>query len=480
MSVCLQSYRKLRFITNLLIIAVGSCYTLLYYDIMEAVLTDIIIWYKGDRIMNIIYAHTHDSGRYISPYGYQLPTPNLQKLAEEGTIFRSAYCAAPTCSPSRACLLTGMYAHSNGMLGLAHRGFSLNDPTQHMASYFSKNGIHTVLSGVQHESLNARELGYDEVITSSITKSNARDQANAQRAVEFIENWNGGPFFMAFGMHNTHRDYPVDESINPNYVIPPCTVADTPENRRDFSHYMNSVSIVDSCMGQVIEAVKARGIWDDTVIVFTTDHGLAMPGMKCTLFDTGVGISLVMAGGGIEKGGCRSNMISHVDLYPTFCELFGIPTPEWCCGTNAMPLIRSDEPIRDYVFAEVNYHATYQPMRMVRGRKFKLIKTYYDTSIKCYPNIDDCAPKDYLLASENFTKEMAGTMLFDLECDPMERQNLADDPSYRSVLDELEAKLQNWMKETNDPLLTSDHIPMPEGARINIMTGNSPKDTVYM
>ena len=76
---------------------------------------------------NILYLHSHDTGRYVQPYGHAIPTPNLQRLAEQGVLFRQNFCANPTCSPSRACLLTGQYAHSNGMIGLAHRGFSMPD-----------------------------------------------------------------------------------------------------------------------------------------------------------------------------------------------------------------------------------------------------------------------------------------------------------------------------------------------------------------
>src|SRR6185369_2946181 len=80
---------------------------------------------------NILYIHSHDSGRYLQPYGYNVPTPNIQKLASDGILFRQAFSGAPTCSPSRASLLTGQCAHQNGMLGLAHRGFALNDYSKH-------------------------------------------------------------------------------------------------------------------------------------------------------------------------------------------------------------------------------------------------------------------------------------------------------------------------------------------------------------
>src|SRR5512135_3826978 len=86
---------------------------------------------EGERMdsrrPNILYVHSHDTGRYVQPYGHAISTPHLQRLAEGGVLFRKAFCAAPTCSPSRASLLTGQHAHNSGMLGLAHRGFSLND-----------------------------------------------------------------------------------------------------------------------------------------------------------------------------------------------------------------------------------------------------------------------------------------------------------------------------------------------------------------
>ena len=97
---------------------------------------------------NILYIHSHDTGRYVQPYGYAVPTPNIQRLAEEGVLFRQAFCASPTCSPSRACLLTGQYAHNNGMLGLAHRGFSLNDYSHHLLHTLRRVGYVSALAGV--------------------------------------------------------------------------------------------------------------------------------------------------------------------------------------------------------------------------------------------------------------------------------------------------------------------------------------------
>jgi N-sulfoglucosamine sulfohydrolase len=112
---------------------------------------------------NILYVHSHDTGRWVRPYGYATRTPNIQRLAEEGVIFRKAFCAAPTCSGSRACLLTGQYAHSNGMVGLAHRGFSLKNYRHHIVHTLHELGYWSALIGEQHISKKPDVIGYDEV-----------------------------------------------------------------------------------------------------------------------------------------------------------------------------------------------------------------------------------------------------------------------------------------------------------------------------
>ena len=114
--------------------------------------------------MNILLLHTHDSGRFLQPYGYALETPHLKTLAERGTLFRQAFSVAPTCSPSRAGMLTGQYPHNCGMFGLAHRGFSLPDYQHHMARYLTNFGYETVLCGIQHEAPSADLLGYTKIL----------------------------------------------------------------------------------------------------------------------------------------------------------------------------------------------------------------------------------------------------------------------------------------------------------------------------
>ena len=113
--------------------------------------------------VNVLYIHSHDTGRYVQPYGHAIPTPNIQWLADQGVMFRNAFCAAPSCSGSRAALLTGEYCHTNGMIGLAHRGFRLRDLDHQLVRVLMAHGYHSELIGEQHISADPHELGYDVV-----------------------------------------------------------------------------------------------------------------------------------------------------------------------------------------------------------------------------------------------------------------------------------------------------------------------------
>ena len=113
---------------------------------------------------NIVYIHSHDTGRYIQPYGYDIATPHLQRLAEEGVLFRQAFCANPTCSPSRAALLTGQWAHSCGMGGLVNRGWSVSRPQRLLPQVLAAAGYQTVRAGFQHVVADEADGGYQRIL----------------------------------------------------------------------------------------------------------------------------------------------------------------------------------------------------------------------------------------------------------------------------------------------------------------------------
>ena len=433
--------------------------------------------------MNIIYIHTHDSGRYLQPYGYPVETPNMMRLAQESTLFRKAFCAGPTCSPSRAALLTGTYPHCNGMLGLASRGFSLRDYDMHLVRWLSRHGYRTALSGIQHEAPDGNVIGYDEVLLEPVEKNmyvkdpEAFDHKGAELAADYLRRQKGreGNFFLSWGMISTHRDFPTDTGdIDPDYVMPPHVVYDAPQTRVDMARYMRSARIADDCLGIVMDAVREAELEENTVIVFTTDHGIAFPHMKCTLYDTGIGVALMIKyPGNPTRGMVTDALVSQVDVFPTLCDLCGIDKPEWLTGTSLTDILAGKEGARgrEEIFAEVTYHASYEPMRCVRTERYKLIRRFDDHNGVVPSNIDNGPSKQFVLDAGILDRVHAREMLFDLYLDPMERENLVLDARYHEVYDDLSRRLYRWMERTDDPLLrTGPRVPAPRGAAINKLT----------
>lgn len=420
---------------------------------------------------NILYLHSHDTGRYVAPMGHAVATPSVQQLAEEGLLFRRCFCAAPTCSPSRAALLTGQSSHSSGMLGLAHRGFALYDYGEHLVSTLKAAGYHTVLAGMQHV---GDGVGYDE----ELSPQSRQAQDVASGAVAFLEEPHDGPFFLDVGYGETHLPFPDMPTEASRYVRVPDPLPDTPEIRHMTAGYHESARRMDAGHGQVLAALERSGQADNTLVICTTDHGLAFPGMKCHLTDHGMGVYLIVRGpGGFSGGRVTDALVSQVDLFPTICDVTGIEAPEHLQGVSLAPLaVDPGASVRDEIFAEVNYHAAYDPARAVRTERFKYIRHYDDDMpTQVMPNCDDSEAKTVWLEHGWAERHIDSERLYDVVFDPNESQNLAADPDHAAILADMRARLQRWMEATDDPLLHGP-VPTPSGAKINNRRGASPRD----
>ncbi len=413
---------------------------------------------------NILYIHSHDIGRYIQPYGYTVPTPNLQKLAEQGVLFRKAFCVQPTCSPSRGALLTGMVPHCNGLTGLAHRGFALNDFGQHIVNTLKGAGYRTLLAGTHHvHHGDPADIGYDEVV---------REKTGTHEGVaEFLRTRDPSrPFFMAVGYGLTHRKFPPPgPDDDARYCRVPEILPDTPENRADMAGFMTAARKQDGLMGGIFDLLDEAGVADETLVICTTDHGIAMPGMKCHLTDHGTGVMLIVRGpGGFDGGKVVDAMVSHLDVFPTVCEVAGIDPPAWLQGKSLRPLVNGEvEETHEQLIGELNFHAAYEPQRSVRTQRWKYIRRYDDRTRRVLPNVDDSDPKA-LWVDNGWREEqpVADEALYDLLFDPMERTNRAGEPACAEAMVAMRARLDAWMAETDDPLLAGP-VTMPAGARLN-------------
>ncbi|HET9154075.1 MAG TPA: sulfatase/phosphatase domain-containing protein, partial [Solirubrobacterales bacterium] len=210
----------------------------------------------------------------------------------------------------------------------------------------------------------------------------------------------------------------------------------------------------------------------------TTDHGLAFPGAKATLFDRGIGVLMIVRGPGFTGGKVIDAAVSHLDVYPTLCELAGATEPDWLQGRSLMPLVRGEvDRLHDAIFAETTYHAAYQPHRAVRTDRWKYIRKFDEYPHPVLANCDDSETKDLLVRAGWGKQIVPAEQLYDLVLDPQEGHNLVGEPANAEVLAEMRERLDRWMRDTDDPLLEGPIEP-PPGATVNEQWQLSPEDQV--
>ena len=295
-------------------------------------------------------------------------------------------------------------------------------------------------------------LGYDHVVDID----NHHVDAVAPAALQLIAERPSDPFFLSIGFFETHREYFEPTSVRDSlYSLPPANLPDTAETRRDMASYKASARSLDHGVGAVLNALDEHDLADDTIVILTTDHGLAFPGAKATLTDRGLGVMLIVRGpGGFHGGKVSEALVSQIDLFPTLCELADIPAPDWLQGRSLLPLVRREaDEVNDAIFAELTFHAAYEPQRAVRTQRFKYIRRFGERELPVLPNVDDGPTKDLLIAHGWAERPLPREELHDLLFDPAEAANVAGEPAYAEVRDELSARLDAWMRETDDPLL---------------------------
>lgn len=430
--------------------------------------------------MNLLYIHTHDTGRFIEPYDNGISTPSLMKLAKEGTVFRNMYCCGPTCSPSRSALLTGQYPHQNGMLGLAHRGFSLNDYGKHLCNFLKGHGYETVLCGMQHEAAKPDGIGYDRVYVDSRREAEdltAWDESNEKAAISFLREKHDMPFFLSYGLAHTHRPFlEVDKSICPDYIKVPSVLPDTRETREDFAGFLTSAMRADCCIGRVLQVLEEEGLNEETVVIYTTDHGIAFPHMKCNLYDTGIGVAFIIKYPGNKSAGKVTDVLSsQIDIYPTICGLLDLPNPPWLEGSSLKQVLDgNNEEIHEAVFSEVTYHAAYEPQRCVRTKRYKYIRRYDNYDMHVPANMDNGLSKEFLIDQELLDKKRFIEELYDLYIDPSERNNLVKVEEYQEIREYME-KLLACHQSVTDDFMGIRPVPRPDSLILNKLSCIDPE-----
>lgn len=418
---------------------------------------------------NIVLITTHDLGCHLGCYGAaSVRSESLDRLASAGVRFAKAFCTAPQCSPARASLATGRYPHSNGVMGLSHGDFAwhLPESESHLASLLRDRGYRTALVGLQHVTSDDKvgALGFEEHhpgARSALAGPEAASWIRARAAAAADE-----AFYLEVGLSDTHRPWgtnPPEWSLGADRLrwLPPYPGAD-----EEMASFQGEIRAVDQGVGRVLQALEDSGQAERTWVIFTSDHGVAIPRAKGTLYDPGIEVPLIMRwpAGGLAGGLVRHELASHVDVVPTILEALGAELPSALQGMSLWPLVRAAPArARSEVFAEKTYHTTYDPLRGIRTEDHKLIVHFGTHDLVDVP-IDAKASPSYWHLRDELTRQHPCVELFELGSDPLERENLAYLPEAAGTLSELLARLRSWMTDTKDPLLEGP-VPSPSYRR---------------
>ncbi len=431
---------------------------------------------------NILYCLADDwSWPHAGAYGdHVVRTPAFDRVAREGIQFNYCFSAAPSCTPSRAAMLTGQYPHrlkeGSCLWGFLPKEFPVYPDLLEKAGY----AIGSTRKG----------WGPGNFKAGGYTRNPAGPQFKnlAQFLKSVPEN---APFCFWFGSQDPHRPYEkgsgARSGLDPAAVKVPPFWPDTPEVRNDILDYYFEVERFDREVGEMLDLLEKEGRLQNTIVVMSGDNGWPFPRCKANLYDGGTRQPLAVRWPAkIKPGQVSEEFISLMDLAPTFLEAAGLkPLPEMT-GRSFFGLLTGTEKsgARDVVFLERERHANVRmgnvgyPMRAIRTREFLFIRnlrperwpagdpTPFKDPFRPFGDCDDGPTKNFILQQRDlpgverqrqlcFGKRPVEE-LYDLRNDPNQMVNLAGQAEHREIQQQLRTRLDTWMKETADPRAAHD------------------------
>ena len=403
-------------------------------------------------------------------------TPALDALAKEGVLFRNTFANSPVCCPARAILLTGRYAHANGMVA---NDLRLRESEVTVAELLREQGYRTGFIGKWHLDGGARLPGFvppgprrqgfdfwaaNECSHAHFNTHYFRDtdqpvpvkkfeaEAWTDVAIEFLRETRGRPFFLVVSMGPPHDPYGAPEKFAKMYD--PQTIAMRPNwvegtaggGRKEIAAYAAAVTAVDEQVGRLSAALKELGLEQDTLVLVTSDHGdmLGSQGrrLKRVPWEESIRVpGIVRWPRAVKPGRTTDALLTHVDVAPTFLSLAGLPIPPAMQGSDLSAVIRGAEGGPESAFFQ--HFIPYQSDDVREGwRGVRTARHLYART------------------------ESKPWLLYDLQADPYEQRNLADDPASAPLREELEAKLAAWMARTGDAWTFNSRHPVDDKGRL--------------
>ncbi|MFX1601367.1 MAG: sulfatase/phosphatase domain-containing protein, partial [Promethearchaeota archaeon] len=274
-------------------------------------------------------------------------------------------------------------------------------------------------------------------------------------------------FYLCIGDINVHRPFGIGgEPVDPKGVVIPPYLPDKEIVREDLSQFYGAIQGVDACIGNILKKLEDLGLRENTLFIYTTDHGEAYPRAKCTLYDPGLKTLLLMSWPSsdiLQRNKVYNQMVSNIDLLPTLLDLIGAKIPKNIEGRSFLPLLKGEiDVFRKEIYTEKSFHEYYDPIRSIRTEEFKFIINFEksETLYQLGMDMQQDALGKYMLKFIN--KPRPNEELYDLKNDPNEMYNLIDNPNYKDVVKNLKGKLYEWMKRTNDPILKGKIKYLPQ------------------
>ncbi|MCE7066638.1 sulfatase [Dyadobacter sp. CY326] len=444
---------------------------------------------KKTQQPNIVLIVSDDhSAPFLGSYGYpQIKTPNIDKLAKEGILYRRAYTTAPQCVLSRAAIMTG-----RNTLDIQMTRFSapLDKSVTAYPELLRKGGYYTGILGRNfHLDGNRRVPETVEVLEKygletfknrvDYLKVTGNRDSIYQQYTEFMDQApKGKPFFVQVGYSDPHRIFNAkDFEPNPADLSLPKHWPDTKQVREDFASYLGEIQRLDGDVGRVLDDLEKRGLAKNTLVVFIGDNGGALLRGKGTLYNLGLNVPLIMRHPGLIKAGQTSDaLVSGIDIAPTFLDAAGIAIPKDITGASLVPSFQGAAfNGHEYIYAVRGAHGQNLPHnsadfdlgRTVFNKKYKLIYNaiwqipYYPVDFAGQPFWLDLKQRhadgklDQQFDKLLFAEHRPMFEIYDEEKDPEETNNLAGKPELKETEQKLKTLLQEWM------ILNRDYLPLP-------------------
>lgn len=408
---------------------------------------------------NFVFIMADDlTHREIGCYGGQAFTPNIDRLAEEGMRMTHCFQAAPMCSPTRHNIYTGLYPVRSG--AYPNHTFA-KQGTRCIAHYLKPLGYRVALSGKTH-------VAPPEVFPFEYSgKQNPDMQAIETLMVE--SKAAGTPFCLFATSNEPHTPwdkgdatrYPSDSVELPPYFV------DTPETRTDFSKYLAEITYFDGQVGQILALLEKHHLSDNTLVMVTSEQGNSFAFAKWTCYDSGLQSAMICRWPGKIKAGTVSNaLVEYIDITPTFLQAAGADIPTVLEGKSMLDvLFGKTDRHKEYVFGimttrGINNGSDHFGIRSIRSGTHKLIVNLSpevefanaftnDPVFHSWERKADSGDETAAKLVKNY-KHRPAIELYDIVADPLEMNNIANDPQNAAIVATLNARLQEWMEWQGD------------------------------